>query len=104
MGDVKSKPDSTGVLDVYTYDNQGRQLSYTQKRQDGTEAITTYSRYDKNGNKKFEIDGNGNKKENTYNEDNKLISTRISGSSNLQPFSNGDLAGRDASFALSGNI
>ncbi|MHB8127233.1 MAG: RHS repeat domain-containing protein, partial [Desulfitobacteriaceae bacterium] len=77
MGNLKKQQNSVGMVDLYTYNNQGRILTKVQEKQDGTEAITASTRYDQNGNKHFETDGNGVTKENTYDELNRLKTTKI---------------------------
>ncbi|RCX08180.1 RHS repeat-associated protein [Anaerobacterium chartisolvens] len=77
VGNLKKQQNSLDTVDLYTYDNQGRVLSHTQKKKDSSQTITTSIRYDKNGNKRFETDGNGVKRENTYDQADRLISTKI---------------------------
>ncbi|MCG8402917.1 MAG: hypothetical protein MJA84_15200, partial [Firmicutes bacterium] len=84
LGRQKYRKDTEGTVDIYTYDNQGRILSQTRKREDGTEAITVSYRYDKNGNKRFETDGNNKTTEQTYDELNRLLSSSITVSGVLQ--------------------
>jgi RHS repeat-associated protein len=66
-----------GAKDVYNYDNQGRELSHTRSKSDGTDSITVYSSYDKNGNKRFEKDGEGNTWEHIYDGLNRLSQSKI---------------------------
>ncbi|WP_049756829.1 RHS repeat protein [Ruminiclostridium cellulolyticum] len=73
IGQLKQQLNSMSKLDLYTYDNQGRQLSHTEKKSDNTQAITTYSIYDVNGNKFSETDGNGNVKKYKYDSLNRLV-------------------------------
>lgn len=64
-------------MDLYTYDNDGRELSHTRQKSDGSQAITTSAKYDKAGNKRFETDGNGTTIEYTYEALNRLISKTV---------------------------
>jgi len=73
-----------GRVDLYTYDNQGRELTSTQQAAGGGESIITSSKYDKNGNKRFEVDGNGKVKENIYDALNRLTQTKVSVSGTTQ--------------------
>ncbi|MDP4144966.1 MAG: right-handed parallel beta-helix repeat-containing protein, partial [Bacillota bacterium] len=77
MGRVKQQQDSLGKVEMSTYDNQGRELTHTEQKSDGTNAITTTAAYDKNGNKRFVTDGNHVKTENTYDTLNRLKTTSI---------------------------
>ncbi len=79
MGRLANKEDSLGCVNKYTYDNQGRVLSETERKQDGTEDITTSTKYDVNGNKRYVTDGNGVTTENVYDGLNRLTSTSTSG-------------------------
>jgi len=72
-----AQKDTAGTVDLFTHDNQGRQLSHTQKKQNNTQSIATYSKYDKAGNKRFETDGNGVTKENTYDELNRVLTKTV---------------------------
>ncbi|NLB81312.1 MAG: RHS repeat protein, partial [Clostridiaceae bacterium] len=58
--------DSCNVVEFYTYDNQNRRTSTNRRKSDGTESITTHTKYDLNGNVRFEQDGELNIKETTY--------------------------------------
>ncbi|ARC84676.1 RHS repeat-associated core domain protein [Clostridium argentinense CDC 2741] len=73
------RKDSTGKINVMTYDTEGRPLSNSQSKEDNSEIITTKTSYDKNGNKRFEVDGKGNVTEYTYDGLNRVISKSISG-------------------------
>lgn len=77
LGNMAKKQDSQGQVNLYIYDNQGRQLSHTEQYLDGTQAIIYHTKYDKCGNKRFEIDPNGVIKENKYNKLNRLIESMI---------------------------
>lgn len=70
--------DNNNLEKLWTFDNQGRQLSSTEQKNDETETITVLAAYDKNGNKRFVTDGNGVVKENEYDSLNRLVSTTIS--------------------------
>ena len=74
---LKKQYDTIGKVDIYTYDNSGRVLIRLQQNQSGNEPITVLAKYDKNGNKRFETDGNGVTRENTYDGLNRLTSTKI---------------------------
>ncbi|MGE5579276.1 MAG: S8 family serine peptidase [Bacillota bacterium] len=77
LGNLKKQKDTLGKIDLYDYDNQGRVLSHMQRNESGTQVITTSTMYDKNGNKRFETDGNGTTVENKYDELNRLDDTRM---------------------------
>jgi RHS repeat-associated protein len=77
MGNLTKRYDLTGLVELYTYDNQGRQLSYTQQDANGLNKITTYQKYDKNGNVRFEIDGKGNPTAKTYDSLNRLKTVSV---------------------------
>ena len=77
MGRLKKQTDSTGLYDLYSYDNQGRQLSHTQQNASGTQQILSSAKYDKNGNARFVTDGNNNTTEKTYDKLNRLTTTSI---------------------------
>ncbi|WP_461612180.1 RHS repeat-associated core domain-containing protein [Clostridium sp. Marseille-QA1073] len=72
------RKDSTGKINIMTYDTEGRLLSNSQSKEDNSEIITTKTSYDKNGNKRFEVDGKGNVTEYTYDGLNRVISKSIS--------------------------
>uniref|UniRef100_UPI0025846064 right-handed parallel beta-helix repeat-containing protein n=1 Tax=uncultured Clostridium sp. TaxID=59620 RepID=UPI0025846064 len=72
------RKDSTGKINIMTYDTEGRPLSNSQSKEDNSEIITTKTSYDKNGNKRFEVDGKGNVTEYTYDGLNRVISKSIS--------------------------
>jgi RHS repeat-associated protein len=76
-GNLKQKSNSAGVVDLSTYDKQGRELSHTQRKSDGTQSLSTSVRYDKAGNMCYVVDGNGATTKNTYNSLNKLSSTLL---------------------------
>ncbi|NLD48603.1 MAG: hypothetical protein GX660_15685 [Clostridiaceae bacterium] len=40
--------DTLGTTDTFTYDNQGRQLTHTRQKSDGTQPITTSVKYYRN--------------------------------------------------------
>ncbi|PKM86950.1 MAG: hypothetical protein CVU87_10690 [Firmicutes bacterium HGW-Firmicutes-12] len=44
LGNLRKKVNSAGVVDLYTYDNQGRKLSHTQQKTKGTQhqILTSY--------------------------------------------------------------
>jgi RHS repeat-associated protein len=71
-GNVKSEI-GFGRNDLYTYDIQGRDLSHTIQKTDGSEKITTYKSYDLNGNVISAIDGNGVKTVYEYDKLNKVL-------------------------------
>lgn len=50
---------SLGKQQIITYDKQGHVLSMTEKKNDGTQIITTSNRYDKAGNLRYTVDGIG---------------------------------------------
>ena len=77
MGNLKLISDSMGAKDVFTYDNQGRELSHTRSKLDDTDSITEYSYYDLNGNKRFEKDGELHTWEYTYDKLNRLKTSKI---------------------------
>ncbi len=77
LGNLKFQQDSLDKVKLFTYDNQGRQLSVSEKKSDDTQSINMSVTYDVNGNKCTEVDGNGNKKYNTYDELNRLKTTEI---------------------------
>lgn len=76
-GNLKKKTNSAGPVDLYIYDNQGRELSHTQQKADGTQSITISTRYDKAGNQRFTVDGNNVITEKIYNEVNRLTSSKV---------------------------
>ncbi len=69
--------DSKGRETISTLNNRNMILSETIRNVDGSNAITISKAYDKNGNIRFETDGNGNIKENIYDGLNRLISSKI---------------------------
>lgn len=77
MGRVKKQQDSLGKVELSTYDNQGRELTYTKQKADGSNSIITSIAYDKNGNKRFATDENNVKTENTYDKLNRLKTNSI---------------------------
>jgi RHS repeat-associated protein len=81
MSNLKLQENSMGVQDLFTYDNQNRQLGHIHQRNDGTDRITTSVRYDVNGNVRFETDGNNVTAEKTYDEMNrpKTVTLTVSG-------------------------
>ncbi len=81
LGRLAIQTDSTGLIETFSCDNQGRLLSKTQQNADESEKNTTSTRYDKNGNARFATDGNGNTSENTYDELSRLktASTTVNG-------------------------
>ncbi|WP_368292719.1 kelch repeat-containing protein [Dehalobacter sp. TBBPA1] len=76
-GNLKKKFSDHGDVELYTYDNQGRELSQTKEKSDGTQSITISSHYDKAGNLRFAVDGNGITTENIYDENNRIIQSKI---------------------------
>jgi RHS repeat-associated protein len=67
MGNLQTKTDaSVQIMDQYTYDYSGRQLSMTESTSDGHNGVTQSNRYDLMGNKRFSTDGNANTTETTY--------------------------------------
>ena len=84
MGNNKLKQDTMNTVDLYTYDNQGRVLTHTRRKSDGTQSISNSASYDKNGNQRFETDGNNKTTENIYDELNRLTSNKITVSGILQ--------------------
>jgi RHS repeat-associated protein len=72
-GNTREIQNSLGRLEVFEYDDGGRVLSHSVRENDGTQNITITVRYDKNGNKRFEVDGNGNEIEYRYDGFNRLI-------------------------------
>jgi|GEM_PF-663947 len=83
-GNLKKTIDTKGSLDsaddvyqLYTYDNRGKNLSYTVQKQDGSQKVSTSSSYDTYGNKRFETDGNEITTTYEYNELNKLVKSSI---------------------------
>lgn len=66
MGKLASKKDGLGIVNLYTYDNDSRTLSFTEAKADGKDSITTISKYDKVGNKRYQSDGNGKTTETLY--------------------------------------
>jgi|GEM_PF-557318 len=77
MGSLAEKLSSTGTVDRYTYDAQGRELTHTQARAAGGESITTTQTYDRNGNIRFATDGNGVQTEYVYDGLNRLTEEAI---------------------------
>ncbi|NLN66369.1 MAG: RHS repeat protein, partial [Clostridiaceae bacterium] len=77
LGNLMLQENSLGTQDIYTYDNQNRQISHSRQKQDGTERITTSAKYDLNGNVRFETDGNGNTTEKTYDSLNRIRTLKI---------------------------
>lgn len=71
MGRVSIISNGLGRVESYTYDNYSRVLSYR------VNDIETTSLYDKNGNKRFENDGEGSTTEYGYDALNRLISKTI---------------------------
>ncbi|HCC07105.1 MAG TPA: hypothetical protein DEP72_02915, partial [Clostridiales bacterium] len=69
--------DSIGKVNSYTFDNQGRVLTQSEKKSDGSQEITVSVKYDKNGNKRYTTDANGVTTENTYDGLNKIISSKV---------------------------
>ena len=69
----------------YEYDGRGLLKSQTEQKEvvagDGTvtvsDTINTYTKYDANGNIRFEVDGNGNETEYIYDSLNRLDKTQI---------------------------
>jgi len=89
MGRLSRQQDSLGVVDLFSYDSEGRQVSHTGQKQDNSEAITIMTSYDKNGNKRFATDGNGNTQEYIYDKmsrliENKVKVTDVKGNANVQ--------------------
>ncbi|MFZ5987822.1 MAG: RHS repeat-associated core domain-containing protein [Bacillota bacterium] len=78
FGNLRKQKDTFGTIDLYTYDGQGRVLTHTTKKEDNQEAINTSMGYDKNGNVIYTVDGNLNRTDYSYDEFNRLISTKIS--------------------------
>lgn len=77
MGNLKYQQDSLNRVKLFTYDNQCRQISVTEKKSDNTQSLTISVKYDINGNKCIEVDGKGNTKTSTYDELNRLKSSEI---------------------------
>lgn len=77
LGNLAKATDTVGAADTFTYDNQGRQLSHSRTYPGDSKTITTSVKYDKNGNKRFEFDGNSTKKEYVYNNLNKLVAEKL---------------------------
>ncbi|MCZ8518602.1 MULTISPECIES: S8 family serine peptidase [Paenibacillus] len=78
FGNMVRQLDSMHRLILRTYDFERRVLTSTEQQQDGKDIITNSIGYDRNGNKRFEMDGNGNTTESTYNKLNKLLDKKIS--------------------------
>ncbi len=86
MENTRKEYDNMQKVNLYTYDASGRQLSETEKRSTGTtdsEIITTSVMYDRNGNRRVEIDGRSNKNENTFDSINRLIELKVVVNDNL---------------------
>jgi len=77
MGNLKLQENSIGTQDIFSYDNQNRQIQHIRQRKDGTEHISTSVRYDVNGNVRFETDGNNVTTEKTYDGMNRLKAVTI---------------------------
>lgn len=77
LGNLKQKVNSAGPVDLYTYDNQGRELFHTRKKSDGSQVITTSIKYDKAGNQRFVTDGNNVTTEYTFNEINQPVTGKV---------------------------
>lgn len=77
MGREVFTQDSLGKTQITTYDNQGRELKYSEQNSNGANAIITSIAYDKNGNKRFVVDGNNVTTENTYDELNRIKTKSI---------------------------
>ncbi|WP_265446661.1 S8 family serine peptidase [Acetivibrio straminisolvens] len=85
VGNVRKEYDNLQKARIYQYDGRGLLQSQTEQREavaaDGTvtvsESITTSVKYDVNGNKRFEVDGNGNETEFIYDSLNRLEKTKI---------------------------
>ena len=84
MGNVRREYDNLQKVVLYNYDDRGLLQSQTEQREvieNGkvvvSETITTYTRYDENGNKRFKTDGNGNETEYIYDSLNRLKKTQI---------------------------
>ncbi|WP_148134550.1 RHS repeat-associated core domain-containing protein [Candidatus Formimonas warabiya] len=77
LGHVKKKTHSAGIIDLYSYDNQGRELSHSQQKSDGTQLVTTTVKYDKAGNQRFVTDGNNAAQENLFDEVNRMTASKI---------------------------
>ncbi|MCM3134249.1 S8 family serine peptidase [Paenibacillus polysaccharolyticus] len=71
-GDLIRSVDSTGTVGSYTYNKDGLVLSHTEQAVDGSDAITTKTSYDANGNPRFVTDGNGVTTEKVYDKLNRL--------------------------------
>ncbi|TYQ15992.1 UNVERIFIED_CONTAM: RHS repeat-associated protein [Acetivibrio alkalicellulosi] len=79
VGNLVKQKNSLNNVRLNTYDNQGRLLTHTSQKGEGVNAneiITKSVKYDLNGNKRFEVDGNGYKKEYIYDELNRLSQIR----------------------------
>jgi YD repeat-containing protein len=68
-----------GKVTTTTYDNQGRVLSQTERKDDGTESITVAAGYDAKGNKRYATDGNGNITEFTYDPLDRVLTQTLAG-------------------------
>ena len=77
MGNLTMQSDSTGAVELYTYDSQGRQLAQTQQKSNGQQSITTSVKYDKNGNQRYISDGKGAVTEKSYDSLNRLTSEKL---------------------------
>lgn len=73
MGNLAKSENSMGRVDLYTYNYRDQETSHTVQEIDGSDAITTYSGYDKNGNLISETDGRGNTVTYEYDQLNRIV-------------------------------
>gem|GEM_PF-925064 len=77
MGRAVRRHNSLDNVQLMTYDHEGRLLLQTEQTLDGSDSITTLAQYDKNGNQRFETDGNGITTERVYDSLNRVLSQSI---------------------------
>ncbi len=77
VGNLVWEKNTVGTVELYSYDNLGRELSHTQQNAAGGQGITNSVKYDKNGNIRYEVDGKGTVKENTFDELNRLLCAKV---------------------------
>ena len=84
---MKLQENKLGIQDVFEYDNQGRQISATRQKRGETDSTTTYASMILPA-MRFTIDGNSVVTENTYDNMNRLKTTKtiVSGKEHITSY------------------
>lgn len=77
LSQLAYQKDSLNKVIIYSYNHNGKVLSQTERKADGTKSISISSAYDNNGNLRFATDANGVVTENVYDGLNRVSQTKI---------------------------